>query len=101
MQVVAVMEWLPHSRCSPTGLALPALQGKPPKKPKPAANGDAKPKKRPKDAAEGEGAADGKKKRKKKDKNAPKGPLSAFMYFSQAMRDQVGDPGLCSMRMCM
>ena len=31
----------------------------------------------------------GKKKRKKKDPNAPKGALSAFMYFSNATRDQV------------
>ena len=33
--------------------------------------------------------AGAKKKRKKKDKNAPKGALSAFMYFSNANRDQV------------
>ena len=43
-------------------------------------------------AGKGEGDAeggDGKKKRKKKDPNAPKGALSAFMYFSNATREKV------------
>ena len=72
-------------------------QAKPAKKPRPAANGNAKPakpkaKRPPKAAAEGEG--EGKKKRKKKDPNAPKGALSAFMYFSAAHREQVGSAAL-------
>lgn len=43
-----------------------------------------------------EKADDGKKKRKKKDKNAPKGALSAFMYFSNAIRETVKteNPGI-------
>ena len=41
---------------------------------------------KPPKAAEEEG---GKKKRKKKDKNAPKGALSAYMYFGNSQRDSV------------
>ncbi len=36
-----------------------------------------------------EGGKPAKKPRKKKDKNAPKGALSAFMYFSNANREKV------------
>ena len=45
---------------------------------------------------EGGDAKGGKKARKKKDKNAPKGALSAFMYFSNAMRNKVREenPGM-------
>ena len=49
--------------------------------------------KRSKPVSEGEG---GKKKRKKKDKNAPKKALSAFMCFSNSVRDKVKEdnPGI-------
>ena len=76
------------------------VQALPAKKPKPVADGGPKPKAKraPKAAPEGEGGADGKKKRKKKDPNAPKGALSAFMFFSQARREQVRTAGGCASR---
>lgn len=53
-----------------------------------------KPKKAPKEKAskggkEGEEGAPAKRGRKKKDPNAPKGALSAFMFYSNAMREKV------------
>lgn len=53
-----------------------------------------KEKKEPKRAKEAEEG--GKKKRKKKDKNAPKKNLSAFMFYSNAVRDKVKEdnPGI-------
>lgn len=76
-----------------------------PKKAKPPAEKPAKPAKAPK-AAKGDGEEGGgkkggkddggKKPRKKKDPNAPKKALSAFMYFSNAMRDKIkaDNPGI-------
>ena len=63
------------------------------RKPKrPAVNASPRPPKA-KAAKQGDdGNAQGKKKpRKKKDKNAPKGALSAYMYFGNANREQVKD----------
>ena len=49
----------------------------------------AKPREKKEKAAAAEGGPKPKAKRAKKDKNAPKGALTAFMFFSNANREQV------------
>lgn len=65
-----------------------SVQAPAPKKRPAADKSPRQPKAKAAKAAEN-GDAGGKKKRKKKDKDAPKGALSAYMFFSNAHRDQV------------
>lgn len=60
------------------------------------AKAEPKPKAEPKKRGRAPAKKDEKKKRAKKDKNAPKKGLSAFMFFSNATRDEVGLSALVS-----